>query len=78
MEYHLRTLISATAKEPGTLDYVISRDADQPETFHVYEKYEGREAFEKHVAGKAFKDFMAADLLDGQPDLKILKPLEGL
>lgn len=78
VERHLRGLLKLTLSEPGTLDYVISRDDINPDTFHVYEKYTGREAFEKHIASQEFKDFAASGLLAKPPAPKALKPLRPL
>ncbi|KAI7717318.1 hypothetical protein D0864_08373 [Hortaea werneckii] len=33
--------------EPGTLQYCISRDPDDPTLFHMFEQYAGRAAFEQ-------------------------------
>ncbi|KAH8691880.1 hypothetical protein BGW36DRAFT_431123 [Talaromyces proteolyticus] len=78
LEHHLRRLVRLTLSEPGTLDYVIARDVENTDIFHVYEKYTGREAFEKHITGQEFKDFAAAGLLARPPAPKALKPLQPL
>ncbi|RFU30299.1 hypothetical protein B7463_g6044, partial [Scytalidium lignicola] len=78
LEHHLRKLIRLTEKEAGTLDYVISRDPESTDTFHVYEKYTGRVAFEKHIGAKEFIDFAESGLLAEQPRPKMLKPLPPL
>jgi quinol monooxygenase YgiN len=78
LESHLRVLTALTLKEPGTLDYVISRDPQEPEVFYVYEKYTGRAAFEAHIAAPEFTAFVNANLLAAPPAPKALKPLKPL
>lgn len=78
LEHYLRLLIGLAQREPGTLDYVISRDPEATDLFHVYEKYTGREAFEAHIAAKEFKDFVDSGLLAVPPTPKMLKPLKPL
>ncbi|KAJ5465304.1 uncharacterized protein N7458_000990 [Penicillium daleae] len=41
---HLLGRLKLTLNEPGTPGYVTSRGNINPDTFHVYEKYTGREA----------------------------------
>jgi quinol monooxygenase YgiN len=66
LEKILRILKGLTTREPGVLDYVISRDNDERDTFHVFERYTGRKAFEEHIASQGvsgsyeFGDFSRA------------------
>ncbi|KAJ5465322.1 uncharacterized protein N7458_001008 [Penicillium daleae] len=78
VERHLLGLLKLTLNETGTLEYVISRDDVNPDIFHVFEKYSGREAFEQHIASQEFKDFAASGLLAKPPAPKALKPLRPL
>ncbi|KAK5224287.1 hypothetical protein LTR47_009898 [Exophiala xenobiotica] len=73
---HLRKLIRLTESEPGTLAYVISQDDQNPDWFHVYERYTGREAFEQHIASREFVDFAESGLIASPPGPKMLKPLK--
>ena len=40
--------------EPLALEYVFGEDADEPNTWHFYEKYVGRAGFEAHQATPHF------------------------
>lgn len=60
------------------MEYVISRDDLDPDHFHVFERYTGREAFEKHIAAQEFVDFADSGVLAKPPAPKMLKPLKPL
>ncbi|KIV90669.1 hypothetical protein PV10_05301 [Exophiala mesophila] len=78
LEKYLRVLIRLTESEEGTLEYVISRDDVDRDHFHVFERYTGREAFEKHIAAQEFVDFADSGVLAKPPTPKMLKPLKAL
>ena len=42
------------ATEPLAIEYVWGEDINEPNTFHFYEKYEGRQGFEAHQATPHF------------------------
>ena len=44
-------------REPLALEYVWGEDTEQPNTFHFYEKYEGRGGFEAHTQTEHFADW---------------------
>ncbi|KIY00639.1 uncharacterized protein Z520_03302 [Fonsecaea multimorphosa CBS 102226] len=56
LERLIRILIRMVESEPGTLEYVISRDHDEPNHFFVFERYSGREAFDKHCATQEYQN----------------------
>ncbi|KAK6382796.1 hypothetical protein LTS17_003465 [Exophiala oligosperma] len=78
LERHLRILIRLTKSEPGTLEYAIARDDQNPNHFHVFERYTGREAFEKHIASQEFVDFANSGALAQPPQPKFLHALRPL
>ncbi|EOD25714.1 hypothetical protein EMIHUDRAFT_205801 [Emiliania huxleyi CCMP1516] len=56
--------------EPLAVEYVWGEDVDQPNTFHFYEKYEGRRGFEAHQATPhfaAWEVFAASDPFTSPP-----------
>jgi quinol monooxygenase YgiN len=78
LEKILRILKGLTTREPGVLDYVVSRDNDERDTFHVFERYTGRKAFEEHIASQEFQDLTNSGTLAEPPRPKMLKPLQPL
>jgi quinol monooxygenase YgiN len=78
LETYLEALVSLTKSEPGTLEYAIARDDQNPNHFHVFERYTGKAAFEKHIAAKEFVDFIESGVLAKPPNPKMLKALKGL
>ena len=45
--------------EPLALEYVWGEDTSEPNTFHFYEKYEGRGGFEAHTQTPHFEAWEA-------------------
>lgn len=78
LERYLRILIRLTESEPGTLEYAIARDTEDPNHFHVFERYTGREAFEKHIGAQEFIDFANSGALAKAPEPKFRKVLKAL
>ncbi|RMZ11955.1 hypothetical protein D0862_02786 [Hortaea werneckii] len=60
--------------EPGTLQYCISRDPDDPTLFHMFEQYAGREAFERHNAQPIIQELIQDQLFKGVKAV-IVKPI---
>ncbi|OAP60019.1 hypothetical protein AYL99_05021 [Fonsecaea erecta] len=78
LERLIRILIRMVESEPGTLEYVISRDHNEPNHFFVFERYTGREAFESHCATQEYQNLLNAGLLVDLPQPKILKQLKPI
>lgn len=53
------------ASEPGTIYYCISRDGDDPNVFHFFERYTGRVAFDEHNAQPIIKKLLQDKLFKG-------------
>ncbi|KAJ5745831.1 hypothetical protein N7520_011013 [Penicillium odoratum] len=51
--------------EPGSIYYCICRDADDPNIFHFFERYAGRQAFEDHNAQPIIQKLMADQYIRG-------------
>ena len=47
------------SSEPLAIEYVWGEDVDTPNTFHFYEKYEGRGGFEAHTQAPHFEAWEA-------------------
>ena len=78
LERHLRILVRLTQSEPGTLEYAIARDDQNPNHFHVFERYTGREAFKSHIGAQEFVDFANSGALAQPPTPKFLHVLQPL
>ena len=60
--------------EPLAIDYVWGEDVETPNTFHFYEKYEGKAGFEAHQATPhfaAWEEFAATDPFSSPPIVKL-------
>ncbi|EXJ68978.1 uncharacterized protein A1O5_07913 [Cladophialophora psammophila CBS 110553] len=73
-----RLLIRLVESEPGTLEYAISRDHDEPNHFFVFERYSGKEAFDKHCASQEYQNLLNSGVMVGLPQPKILKQLKPI
>lgn len=51
--------------EPGTIYYCLCRDGDDPNIFHFFERYAGREAFEAHNDQPIIRKLMADKFIRG-------------
>jgi quinol monooxygenase YgiN len=51
---------AATRAEPGCLDFVALRGADDPDSFVLYERYESADAFKAHQASPHFEGIAVA------------------
>ncbi|KAJ5697396.1 hypothetical protein N7488_011080 [Penicillium malachiteum] len=61
--------------EPGTIYYCLCRDNDDPNLFHFFERYTGREAFEKHNDQPVIDKLMEDKLIRGVK-AKFMKAIE--
>lgn len=55
-------LVAATRQEPGNLEYIAHRDAEDPRVFLMYEQYADKAAFEAHGASDHFKELAVGQL----------------
>ena len=58
------------ATEPLAIEYVWGEDLNEPNTFHFFEKYEGRRGFEAHQATPhfaAWEEFAASEPFTSPP-----------
>ncbi|KAI7187946.1 hypothetical protein KC363_g5723 [Hortaea werneckii] len=60
--------------EPGTLQYCISRDPEDPTLFHMFEQYAGKKAFEQHNAQPIIQKLIQDQLFKGVKAV-IVKPI---
>ena len=65
----MQVTVPKVREEPGNHAYVLSRSADNPRVFLVYEEYEDAEALESHRAHLKEMGIDLRDLLDGPPVL---------
>ncbi|KIW33839.1 uncharacterized protein PV07_00658 [Cladophialophora immunda] len=77
LEDFIRRQVTLAKDEPGTLVYSVSRDDQNPLHFHIFERYSGREALEKHLATPVAKELAAAGVIAAGPPPKFLKALTG-
>ncbi len=65
--------------EPGTLTYILSKDANDENVAWMYEVYADQASFEAHGASDAMKALGASigPFLGGRPELIFLSPVRG-
>ncbi len=65
--------------EPGTLQYILSTDANDDNVVWMYEVYADQASFEAHGGSDAMKALGAAigPFLAGRPELIFLTPVRG-
>ena len=61
------------AAEEGTLEYTVLQRQDDPTGFVFYERYADEEAFKVHGKNLASKGALFAPLLDGPPEIIMLR-----
>ncbi len=62
----------ATREEPGCIEYAFHQDLEDPNRFHVFEKWESGEALEAHFKTPHMAAFqaVAGDFIKGPADAK--------
>jgi quinol monooxygenase YgiN len=55
-------LVEATRGEPGNLQYVAHRDAENPRAFMIYEVYRDKAAFEEHGQTEHFQRLAVGEI----------------
>jgi quinol monooxygenase YgiN len=67
----LREMAVESRAEPGVIDYRVTRDLEQPDTFRIVETYEDAAAVEAHESSAHLAEFQRAigPHLDGEPEL---------
>ena len=67
----LREMAVRSREEPGVIDYRVTRDLEQPDTFRIVERYEDAAAVEAHESSSHLEEFQRAiePHLDGEPEL---------
>jgi quinol monooxygenase YgiN len=58
----IEKLSEASRQEPGVVHYIAHRDAENPNTFMIYEHYRDKAAFEEHGQTEHFKTLAAGEL----------------
>jgi quinol monooxygenase YgiN len=77
-EKQFKEAAAASKKEAGNLAYQLNRDADDPGTYLVYERWKTLDALKAHTESDHFKKIFAAlpDLVAGQPGIKVMTPAD--
>jgi len=52
------SLVAPTRSEPGCIDYVLHRSADDKSAFMFYENWESKEALDRHLQTPRLKAFV--------------------
>ena len=75
----LSKVVAATADEPGTLQYILHTDDNNPDTIWVYEVYSDKAALGAHSAGEVFKATFPVlkSMLAGAPEFIGVTPVVG-
>ncbi|SEV88437.1 putative quinol monooxygenase [Natrinema salifodinae] len=67
----VRDLAERSREEDGIIDYRVTTDVENPDTFRFFERYEDEDAFDAHAETDHFETFEAAlpELLAGEPEV---------
>ncbi|MBN1382372.1 MAG: antibiotic biosynthesis monooxygenase [Deltaproteobacteria bacterium] len=57
IEKLFQDLVPKVLKDPGTVNYAVHRNANDPNKFFVYECYESQDALKYHGSTEHFKGF---------------------
>jgi quinol monooxygenase YgiN len=65
------TMVEATQREPGCIDYRISADLQDQHTFYFFEVWESKEALDAHFQTEHMARFQSAlpRILEGELDV---------
>jgi quinol monooxygenase YgiN len=68
--------IKGTRKEVGNLAYDLNADADDGQTYVVYEKWKSLKALEEHLKAEYVTKLLGSltNLADGAPEIKVCLP----
>ena len=75
----LGKLVAATGDEPGTVQYVMHTEVDDPQVIWFYELYADKAAFEAHIGSTTMAEVMGSlsGLLDGPADMRQLEIVQA-
>jgi quinol monooxygenase YgiN len=75
----LGKLVAATEDEPGTVQYVMHTEANDPQVIWFYELYADQAAFEAHIGSTTMAEVMGSlgGLLDGPADMRQLEIVQA-
>ena len=75
----LGKLVVATEDEPGTVQYVMHTEVDEPQVIWFYERYADEAAFEAHVGSTTMAEVVGslAGVLDGPADIRRLEIVQA-
>lgn len=70
----LGKLVVAAEDEPGTVQYLMHTETNDPNAIWFYELYADQAAFEAHIGSTTMAEAMGSlgGLLDGRPDMRQL------
>ncbi len=69
-------MIEHTKQEKGIIYYCLTRDQDERSVFHFFERYENKEAFDRHNETELVQKLMASGWMKGV-SARSGKPIEG-
>ncbi|MEN3746644.1 putative quinol monooxygenase [Sphingomonas sp. HF-S3] len=71
LEIALRALVAPTRAETGSLDYMLHREVDSPDTWLLYERWASRSDFDAHFEQPHMKAIRARvpELVDGEVEM---------
>jgi quinol monooxygenase YgiN len=75
----LQAIVAAVADEPGTIEYVMHTDANDPDLVWFYERYDSAEALQAHGSSETMKRVGAdvRELAAARPELIMLDIVGG-
>jgi quinol monooxygenase YgiN len=73
-----KKLVPKVLKDPGTVGYLVTRVANDPNKFIVIEQYENREALQYHGQAEHFRTFntITRGMFAGRADIQFLNKVE--
>jgi quinol monooxygenase YgiN len=75
----LGRLVTATEDEPGTVQYLMHTEVNDPNVIWFYELYADQAAFETHIGSTTMAEVMGSlgGLLDGPADMRQLEVVQS-
>lgn len=70
-----KEMVEPTQQEEGCIQYEMYRDEEAPSTLVAVEKWETRDAFDRHLLTDHFKKIVPGmmELMDGESDITICR-----
>jgi quinol monooxygenase YgiN len=80
MEDALMGIVPKVEAEEGTMAYILHRAKKEPGKFLLYEKYQDKDALNRHSATSYFMELFGTigPLLDGNPSIEVYEEIAAI